>query len=125
MTPQKIKLTRHDGSNQPPVPLNALVFVQYNDNQEDPFIGGLAKHRVWKDVLAYAAIELVEPAPVIEVGDVVSCGNGSEKYTVIHINGAEAWVQRPCACDIPGVYGTEGRLKFVSDLILVRKGGAV
>ena len=108
MTPQKIKLTRHDGSDVCP--------VDPNDNQEDPFIGGLAKHRVWKDVLAYAVIELVEPDPVIEVGDVVVEDGEGTQITVIGVHGDMLW----------GTTGTKNYVCFpLVDATLVRKGGAV
>lgn len=117
MTPQKIKLTQHDGSRHPPVPLNMLVFVQYNDNQEDPFVGGLASHRVWKDVLAYAVIELVEPDPVIEVGDIVCirASQGGCTHTVIATDGDWVWLKPD--------FGGHMCSEYIWNLALVRKGG--
>lgn len=115
MTPQKIKLTRHDGSKCPVDP-KALVFVQYNENQESDRVGGLADHRVWKDVLAYAVIELVEPDPVIEVGDVVVEDGEGTQINVIGVHGDMLW----------GTTGTKNYVCFpLADATLVRKGGAV
>lgn len=79
MTPQKIKLTRHDGSNVCPAKSEAIVIVVYSSGN---IAFGAAEHRLWDEVATYAVIELVEPDPVIEVGDVVTVIGAAGEWTV-------------------------------------------
>lgn len=82
MTPQKIKLTRHDGADVCPVAPETLVVVRYKDEDGHFYHAGFAADRNWLNVLAYAVIKLVEPDPVIEVGDVVTVIGAAGEWTV-------------------------------------------
>lgn len=115
MTPQKIKLTRHDGAGVCPVAPETLVVVQYKDEDGHFYHAGFAADRNWLDVLAYAVIELVEPAPVIEVGDVVTVSKSRDHWVVIHLHKDSAWLDG----------GSHSALFSRDNLTLVRKGGAV
>ena len=120
MTPQKIKLTRHDGSDVCPVNPDAFVIVRHPDVESNNgdgyfYLADFAVDRAWKDVLAYAVIELVEPDPVIEVGDVVRDTDGDEGV-VIGVHEGEAWVKYD-RLNTTYIY------PFTA-LTLVRKGGA-
>lgn len=115
MTPQKIKLTRHDGSDVCPTPPDAAV-LQINDMNFNGVAS--AKHILWKHVTAFAVIELVEPDPVIQVGDVVSINwsPSTSVYTVLAIHGGWVWYLAETG---------HCHTAKLSDLALVRKGGAV
>ena len=116
MTPQKIKLTRHDGSDVCPVESEAIVIVVYDGGD---VVIGAGEYRRWGGVQSYAVIELVDPDPVIEVGDVVSWNHPDPAKcpgTVVAIHNDEAWVHTD-------KYGCD--TKFIHQLSLVRKGGAV
>ena len=123
MTPQEIKLTAHDGSTKCPLGIlpdvRCAVVVR--------LLGGsvltlLNPHsptfeEIWSRVEGYAIIRLVEPDPVIEVGDVVTfCTKKPPEYTgvVMAIHKDEVWV------DEGEALGCE--TYTLKDLILVRKG---
>jgi len=115
MTPQTIKLTRHDGSNVCPAGSEAIVIVVYSSGNT---AFGAAEHRLWDEVATYAVIEFVEPDPVIEVGDVVSINwsPSTSVYTVLAIHGGWVWYLAETG---------HCHTAKLSDLALVRKGGAV